>query len=87
MCVYVGMIYNHQSVMGRIFTGADTWFYPHSPQTTDQSTNYRAKDMIEQAAPMSLRNKNDVHCFLRLSWRYAPEIPSAKLLTKNNIWI
>ncbi|XP_011170280.1 protein GVQW3-like [Solenopsis invicta] len=37
------MISDYQDINERIITGDETWIYTHDPETTDQSSEYRAK--------------------------------------------
>lgn len=37
------MISDYETVMKRIITGDETWIYAYDPETTDQSSEYRAK--------------------------------------------
>lgn len=37
------MLSDYQGVMNRIITGDETWIYAYDPETTDQSSEYRAK--------------------------------------------
>lgn len=51
------MISDYQSVYKRIITGDETWIYAYDPETTDQSSEYRAKGEARPKRSRQSRSK------------------------------
>ena len=51
------MLSDYQAVYKRIITGDETWIYAYDPETTDQSSEYRAKGEARPKRPRQSRSK------------------------------
>ena len=51
------MLADYQDKMERIITGDETWVYAYDPETTDQSSEYRAKGEARPKNPRQSRSK------------------------------
>jgi len=55
--VYETMFFEYQDKMECIITGDETWIYAYDPETTDQSSEYRAKgESRPKRSPESFKN-------------------------------
>ena len=58
------MLSEYQDKMECIKTGDETWIYAYDPETTDQSSEYRAESRPrEKIAPESFKNQDHVNMF------------------------
>ena len=64
------MLSDYQDKLKCIITGDETWIYDYDPETTDQSSEYRAKGETRPKRARQSRSKINVMMtvFFRFSW-------------------
>lgn len=79
------MLSDYQGVMKRIITGDETWIYAYDPETTDQSSEYRAKGEPRPKKPRQSRSKIKVMLTVFFDYRgvvHSEFLPTGQTVNK-----